>query len=151
MDYAEKARELFLEGYNCSQSVVLAFEDKIGLDRATALKIASSFGGGFARLREVCGAVSGMCIVAGLLYGYDDITDKSLKTMHYKRIQELAERFKEEAGSIICRELLGKSGKESYVPEDRTDEYYKNRPCVRMVELAARVMDEYIENESMKI
>lgn len=147
MDYSTKAEELFLEGYNCTQAVVLAFSDKTGLDKQTAAKLASSFGGGFARLREVCGAVSGMCMVAGLLYGYDDISDKSLKTNHYKLIQELAGRFSDEAGSIVCRELLGKNGKDNPIPEDRTKEYYKTRPCARMVGLAARIMEEYIKDK----
>lgn len=146
MDYSTKAEELFLEGYNCSQAVLLAFSDKTGLDNETAAKLASSFGGGFGRMREVCGAVSGMCMVAGLLYGYDDISDKSLKANHYSLIQELSKRFSGEAGSIVCRELLGKKGMESPIPEDRTKEYYKTRPCARMVGLAARIMQEYIEN-----
>lgn len=146
MDYSTKAEELFVEGYNCAQAVALAFSDKTGLDKETTLKIASSFGGGFGRLREVCGAVSGMCMVAGLLYGYDDVSDKNAKMNHYALIQELAGKFSEEAGSIVCRELLGKKGKENPMPEDRTKEYYKTRPCARMVGLAARIMQEYIEN-----
>ena len=146
MDYVTKAEELFVEGYNCAQAVALAFSDKTGLDKETTLKIASSFGGGFGRLREVCGAVSGMCMVAGLLYGYDDISDKAAKMNHYALVQELAGKFSEEAGSIVCRELLGRKGKENPMPEDRTKEYYKTRPCARMVGLAAKIMQEYIEN-----
>ena len=146
MDYVTKAEELFVEGYNCAQAVALAFSDKTGLDKETTLKIASSFGGGFGRLREVCGAVSGMCMVAGLLYGYDDISDKDAKMNHYALVQKLAGKFSDEAGSIVCRELLGREGKESPVPEDRTKEYYKTRPCARMVGLAAKIMQEHIEN-----
>lgn len=146
MDYVTKAEELFVEGYNCAQAVALAFSDKTGLDKETTLKIASSFGGGFGRLREVCGAVSGMCMVAGLLYGYDDISDKDAKMNHYALVQELAGKFSDEAGSIVCRELLGRKGKENPMPEDRTKEYYKTRPCARMVGLAAKIMQEYIEN-----
>lgn len=146
MDYVTKAEELFVEGYNCAQAVALAFSDKTGLDKETTLKIASSFGGGFGRLREVCGAVSGMCMVAGLLYGYDDVSDKNAKMNHYALIQELAGKFSDEAGSIVCRELLGKKGKENPMPEERTKEYYKTRPCARMVGLAAKIMQEYIEN-----
>ena len=146
MDYVSKAEELFVEGYNCAQAVALAFSDKTGLDKETTLKIASSFGGGFGRLREVCGAVSGMCMVAGLLYGYDDISDKDAKMNHYALVQELAGKFSDEAGSIVCRELLGRKGKENPMPEDRTKEYYKTRPCARMVGLAAKIMQEHIEN-----
>lgn len=145
MDYVTKAEELFLEGCNCAQAVALAFSDKTGLDRETTLKISSSFGGGLGRLREVCGAVSGMCMVAGLLYGSDDISDNNAKAKHYALIQELAAKFSDETGSIICRELLGKKGKESPVPEERTKEYYKTRPCARMVGIAAGIMQEYIE------
>lgn len=146
MDYVTKAEELFVEGYNCAQAVALAFSDMTGLDKETTLKIASSFGGGFGRLREVCGAVSGMCMVAGLLYGYDDVSDKNAKMNHYALIQELAGKFSDEAGSIVCRELLGKKGKENPMPEERTKEYYKTRPCARMVGLAAKIMQECIEN-----
>ena len=104
--YAQKAMNLFKEGYNCSQSVFLAFKDLYGIDRHTALKLSSSFGGGMGRLREVCGSVSGMFLTAGILYGYDSPKDRSSKTEHYKRIQELARSFEELNGSIVCRELL---------------------------------------------
>lgn len=146
MDYVTKAEELFVEGYNCAQAVALAFSDKTGLDKETTLKLASSFGGGFGRLREVCGAVSGMCMVAGLLYGYDDISDKDAKMNHYALVQELARQFSDVSGSIVCREILGRKGHESPIPEERTKEYYKTRPCAKMVGLAAKIMQEYIEN-----
>ncbi len=151
-NYSEKAMDLFKQGYNCSQAVFLAFCDKTGLDEETALKISSSFGGGMGRLREVCGAVSGMFMVAGTLYGYSDPKDNVSKTEHYKLIQKLANKFKEENGSIICRELLGLSaGADKPVPELRTQEYYKKRPCVELVGCAAGIMEEYIkerENEN---
>ena len=148
--YAKKAMDLFAEGFNCSQSVFLAFEDLYGLDRQMALRLSSSFGGGMGRLREVCGAVSGMFMVAGLIYGYDDPTDHEAKTMHYKRIQELAAAFQEENGSIICRDLLGLgSGKDGYEPEKRTEEYYKKRPCGQLVGIAAGIMEKYICEHSV--
>ncbi len=144
--HSELAKDLFIEGYNCSQAVLAAFEDEIGLDLETCLKIASSFGGGMGRLREVCGAVSGMFMVAGLIYGYTDPKDYSAKTEHYKRIQELAKQFEEQNGSIVCRELLGLSVKaDAPVPEKRTEQYYKKRPCAELVELAAAIMDDYIK------
>ena len=93
--YAKKAVDLFKEGYNCSQAVFLAFEDKLHIDRNVALKLSSSFGGGMGRLREVCGAVSGMFLVAGVLYGYDDPKDYDKKKEHYARIQQLAKEFEE--------------------------------------------------------
>ncbi len=147
-EYAKAAGEYFMEGYNCSQSVVLAFAEELGFNKDTAAKFSSSFGGGMGRLREVCGAVSGMFIVAGIIAGYSDPKDYTAKTAHYKRIQELAERFKENTGSIICRELLGlkKAGADSYVPEKRTDEYYKKRPCKEIAKLAARITAEYFTN-----
>jgi C_GCAxxG_C_C family probable redox protein len=136
------AKELFSKGYNCSQSVFAAFCDETGLDIDTALKISSSFGGGMGRLREVCGAVSGMFMVVGMKYGYTDPFDKKAKTEHYKLIQDLAKQFEKENGSIICRELLGLSVKADIpVPEDRTESYYKKRPCAELVENAARILD----------
>ena len=144
----EKAKELFLKGFNCSQAVVGAFCEDLGLDFETAMKLASSFGGGMGRLREVCGAVSGAFMVAGLKYGYADTTDKTAKTEHYKLIQEMAAKFKEENGSIICRELLRVGDKkETHVPEERTKEYYKKRPCAELVELAAKITEEVLNSK----
>lgn len=143
MEHGMKAAELFLQGYNCAQSMVLAFEDMTGLDRNTALRLSSSFGGGLARMREVCGAVSGMAMVAGLLYGYEDVEDLSLKRNHYARIQELAASFREQTGSIVCREILGNPPCDPN-PSPRTAEYYKLRPCARMVMIAGDVLDAYI-------
>lgn len=142
----ERAVELFKQGYNCSQSVFAAFCEECSMDFETALKIASSFGGGMGRLREVCGAVSGMFMVAGIKYGYSDPTDKLSKAEHYKRIQQLAEQFKVSNGSIVCRELLGLTTQsESYIPETRTAEYYKKRPCAEIVGDAAEIMYEFIK------
>lgn len=143
---SEKAKELFKRGFNCSQAVVGAFADDLGMDEETLLKLSSSFGGGMGRLREVCGAVSGMFMVAGIKYGYSSPDAKEEKSKHYARIQELAKSFTEENGSIICRELLGTEGKsESHVPSDRTDKYYKTRPCADLVADAARILEEYIK------
>lgn len=145
-EYSKKAGELFAKGYNCSQAVLLAFAEELGMSFDMAARLSSSFGGGMGRLREVCGAVSGMFMVTGLLCGYADPEDHAAKTEHYKRIQQLAARFKEHTGSIICRELLGleHKGADSHVPEKRTAEYYKKRPCREMVEIAARITAEYI-------
>lgn len=144
--YAKKAGELFMEGYNCAQSVFLAFEDRYDIERNTALKLSSSFGGGMGRLREVCGSVSGMFMAAGCIYGYESPKDYDGKKEHYERIQELAEEFRKINGSIICRELLGLSRqKDSPVPSKRTKEYYKKRPCRQMVEIAAAILHGYME------
>lgn len=145
--YEERAEKLFVEGYNCSQAVFAAFSDVTGLDETTALKISSSFGGGMGRMREVCGAVTGMFMAAGLLYGYDDPADTSKRAEHYALIQKLAGKFKEENGSIICRELLGLSQKnDPPTPEARTPEYYHKRPCVEIVKCAARILEEEIKS-----
>ena len=143
--HAAKAMELFKEGCNCAQAVFLAFEDKYTIDHKTALMLSSSFGGGMGRLREVCGAVSGMFMVAGVLYGYDDVKDYEAKKLHYERIQFLAKEFESRNGSIVCRQLLGLGdGKDTPTPEQRTDSYYKKRPCAELVGIAAAIMEQYI-------
>ena len=144
---AKLAGELFMQGYNCSQSVVGAWAEEIGLDKNTALKIACGFGGGMGRLREVCGAVSGAVMILSWKYGYTDGTDQAAKAEMYKLIQAFAARFKEENGfdSIVCRELLGLQGASAPTPEARTKEYYKKRPCKELVELSAGLVGEFIE------
>ncbi len=149
MDYREKAEKLFLDGYNCAQSVFCAFSEDLGLDFDTALKLSSSFGGGMGRLREVCGAVSSMFMIAGLKYGYTEPANKEVKTEHYARIQKLAEEFKAKNDTIICRELLGLDVKvDSPIPEDRTAEYYQTRPCQKLVGDAAEIIAAYIAKNS---
>ena len=141
----ERAYELFLSGCNCAQAVLLAFAPDAGLTEQQALRVASSFGGGIGGMREVCGAVSGMLMAAGLLYGYAP-GDRAGKSEHYARVRELSERYRAENGSIICRELLGLAGQTAgQQPSERTAEYYKTRPCAIVVETAARVLDEYLE------
>ncbi len=146
----EAAMANFKKGYNCSQSLVLAFADMLPIDDNTLSKMASSFGGGMGRLREVCGSVSGMFMVAGLLFGYDGPETGQVKADHYARIQELAHRFEQKHGSIVCRELLGLSvRREAPVPEARTEEYYKKRPCAEIIGDAAEILEQYIkENQS---
>lgn len=146
MTRGDKAKELFLEGYNCSQSVAGAFADEMGMDFKTVVKMVSSFGGGMGRLREVCGTVSGMFFVVGILYGYDEPKDFEGKKELYARIQKLAGLFREKTGSIVCRELLGLEGKDSSpVPSQRTKEYYEKRPCPDMAKLAGDILEEYIK------
>ena len=142
--YSQKARKLFKDGYNCAQSVFCTFAQELGIDFETALKLSSSFGGGMGRLREVCGAVSAMFMIAGLKYGYTEPDNKEVKTEHYKRIQELAQRFKAKNGTIICRELLGDAADDNPVPSDRTQEYYATRPCERVIGEAAEIISEYM-------
>ena len=143
MNHAEYAAELFLNGYNCAQAVAVAFCDVTGMEPKGAAKLASSFGGGMGRMREVCGAVSGMLMVAGVLYGYDAADDEDAKKAHYALVQNLAGQFREQVGSIVCREIL-KNPPSDPAPTPRTEEFYKLRPCARMVYLAAEIMEKYI-------
>ena len=143
MNHAEYAAELFLNGYNCAQAVAVAFCDVTGMEEKFTAKLASSFGGGMGRMREVCGAVSGMLMVAGVLDGYDAKDDDSAKMAHYALVQELAGQFREQVGSIVCREIL-KNPPSDPAPTPRTAEFYQMRPCARMVYIAAEIMDNYI-------
>lgn len=141
-DRSEQAKELFTNGANCAQSVLVAFCDRCGLAPDTAMKLASGFGAGLARQREVCGAVTGMTMVADLILGPGEGTDKAAKDAHYALIRELCDEFRAETGSIICRELLGLAPNQSDPPvsEARTPAYYKKRPCAELVALAAGIL-----------
>lgn len=144
---SEKAKELFKSGYNCSQSVLGVFCEELGLDFETAMKISSPFGGGMGRMREVCGTVSGMFMTTGLMFG---TLDSSSKAELYKRIQDLASKFKEQNGSIICRELLqGIESSTFPTPSERTETYYKKRPCIELVGNAVEIFEEYISKNSV--
>ena len=149
----EKARRLFKEGgYNCCQAVVLAYNDVFGLEDELAASLSSGFGGGMGRMREVCGAVSGMVMLAGLIRPASDPSVKNWRTANYALVQEMAGEFKEINGSIVCKELLGlvpmgsctPAPKESPEPSDRTPEYYKKRPCEELVGISARIIGEKI-------
>lgn len=154
VDVDERVRrgmELFKLGYNCTQSVVAAFADVYGIDRDLALRFAASFGGGIGRMRLTCGAASGMFMLAGLENGSVKEHDKEGKGKNYELVQELARRFKAQTGSLTCAELLGLSPKAeiSAVPEARTADYYRKRPCPEMIGLACRIYAEYLnEKES---
>lgn len=145
--YSDKAVNNFKTGYNCAQSVFLAFAENVGFEKETALKLSSSFGGGMGRLREVCGAVSAMFAVAGLKQGYIEPDNDELKTEHYTRIQNLAEKFKAKHGTIICRELLNLSeGADSPIPSKRTEQYYQERPCELFIKTAAEIIEQELLN-----
>ena len=143
----EKAVALFKEGYNCSRSVVAAFADQYGFTREQALRMSASFGGGIGRMRETCGAACGLFMLAGLETGAIEGADRDGKARNYAVVQELAEEFKRRNGALKCADLLGLSKKEPIVstPEARTSQYYAKRPCVKMVEEAARIWCEYLE------
>jgi len=149
MTHEEKARELFLSGCSCSQSVFGAFALEMGIDQETAMKLASSFGGGMGGSRDLCGAVSGMLMVAGLKWGYASTDDLQEKTAHYERTRRLLDGFRAAHGTLTCRELLeGLNVGEN--PSARTPEYYKTRPCVRFVETAAALLDAMQEEQMDK-
>ena len=142
MTHVEKARELFLSGCSCSQAVLCAYALELGIESDTALRLASSFGGGLGGSRELCGAVSGMLMVAGLKWGYCDTGDLEAKTAHYARTRRLLEAFRAVHGTTECRTLLSGLETLSENPSARTPEYYKTRPCVRFVETAAAILGE---------
>lgn len=145
-DRVQKAREYFLTGYNCAQSVFLAFADVLGLTKEEAARIASPFGAGFGRMREVCGTVSAMTMVLGYMEGNESPDDQEAKTRIYVRERELAAYFLEEQKSLVCREILGlkKGEEEPPAPAERTLAYYESRPCLHCVETAARIIEEHI-------
>ena len=145
MKRADRAEELFRKGYNCSQSVFAAFADVLGMSVEEAAKIASPFGAGFGKLREVCGAVSGMTLAAGYLKGYGDPADYESKRDLYRLIQKMCAEFEERKGTIICRELLGlKKGEDQAEPSVRTEEYYQSRPCIGACRTAAEIAEKYL-------
>ena len=147
----DRAREAFPQGYNCSQSVVIAFADLLEPGEETLLQIASSFGGGMGRMREVCGAVSGMLMILGLKYGYNTPETGTLKAEHDRRVQEVCRRFREKHGSIICRELLGlPEGPDSPEPTPRTAAFYQQRPCAEIIRDAAEIMEQWIREQDYK-
>ncbi len=148
MTRAERAEELFLEGCNCAQAVFAAFADLVGIEQGAALRLSSSFGGGVGRQREVCGAISGMCMAAGALYGYDNVSDPAKKAAHYALIQNLCGEFRTLYGSIVCRDLLGaKRAEASPRPTFREAELYKTYPCARFVGAAAQILEMHIKRE----
>lgn len=143
---SEKAKGLFKQGYNCSQAVLGVFCEELGLDFETAMKIACSFGGGMGRMREVCGTVSGMFMAAGMAFSGSEPSGVN-KANQYKIVQELAEKFKEKNGSIICRELLeGVESSTSPFPSERTETYYKKRPCIELVGDSVEIFEEYLNS-----
>lgn len=140
-----RARELFLQGYNCSQSVFCAYAEDYGMPHELAFRVSASFGGGIARMRETCGAVCGMAMLVGMEEGQTQPNDPQQKQKNYHIVQELAAQFREQHGSIKCSELLGlrKDTPIVSVPEERTAEYYKKRPCLRMIESAVAIYEDW--------
>ena len=149
MTKREESINNFLSGYNCSQSVVKAFSKELedaSYNVEEMLKIASPFGGGMGRLREVCGSISGAFLVLGALYGYNTPETGDKKKDLYSKVQDIAKSFEEKHGSIVCRELLGLDNKhDSPIPSERNNEFYKKRPCMELIGDAAEIVES--ENE----
>lgn len=147
MSKGDIAYENFLSGLTCTQSVLCAFSEETGLDMFSAMKISLPFGGGMGRMRLTCGAVTGMMMVYGLRFAPASVPTREEKGECYKDVRVLAERFKEKAGSVICAELLGIKNHETegHVPEARTAEYYKKRPCPEICRIAADILEEFIK------
>lgn len=144
----ERAKELFRSGYNCAQSVVLAYADLLPVSEQVAATLSASFGGGMGRLREVCGAVSGMSIMASFLSPSPSNNDAEAKRRNYALVQRFAEDFRRQNGAIVCRTLLGLNVQsEEPTPSPRTEEYYRKRPCAELVGDAARIVGEYINQQ----
>lgn len=145
----EKAVKLFESGYNCAQSVTAAFADIYGYTEEQALKLSAGFGGGIGRMRGPCGAACGMFILAGMDCGSADPDDRMAKSHNYEVVQELAKKFKEINGSVICAELLGlkKDTPLSSMASERTKQYYEKRPCAEMVRTGAKLFAEYLDNK----
>ncbi len=152
MTKGQIAKNLFLQGYNCCQAVAGAFAGEMGMELSTVTKLCSPFGGGIGRMREVCGTVSGMMFVLGMLYGYDDPKASAEKKRVYSDAQQLAGKFREDNGSILCRELLGlqKSGADSPTPSARTEKYYKKRPCPELCRYAADLLEDFIKKHKQE-
>lgn len=150
MDHGQKAMELFLGGYNCAQAVAVAFCDVTGLGEKETARMIAAFGGGMGRMREVCGAVSGMLFVLSYLYGYDTPGDDVAKKVLYTNVQDLAGQFRDQVGSIICREIL-KNPASDPNPTPRNAEFYAKRPCARMVFTAADILDRFIAEHPLEV
>lgn len=150
IDHGALAERYFLEGRGCCQAILTAFAPMLGIDEKTALRLASPFGGGMGRLREVCGVFTGCCMVLGLLYGDYDPRDQAKKTAQYKRVQDMAKAFKRVNGSIRCAELLGLPGASDPTPEARSAAYYKRRPCAACVRLGGEILDRYLATGSFE-
>ena len=145
---ALRAKEFFNKGYNCAQSVALAYADITSLDETMVAKITASFGGGMGRLREVCGAVSGMAFVASFISPCPTADNAEAKKANYALVQYFAEKFREQNGAIVCRQLLGlEQPKDEPTPSPRTAEYYKKRPCAEYVYDAALIVGEYLAKQ----
>lgn len=148
-NHSDKAEQLFRSGYNCAQSVFGAFSDATGIDFEYAVKMSAPFGGGFGRLREVCGAACGMTLAGGCLFGYSSPSDYTEKKENYELERKMMNAFADRMGSYVCRDILGELARENSKdnsPSIRTEEFYTKRPCLKCIRTAAEILDSEIEN-----
>lgn len=144
----KQAVENFESGYNCAQSVFLAYADIFELEKELAKKMSVSFGGGVGRMREVCGTVSAMAMLTGFRYPVEDPQDQEARTRNYGMVQKVAGLFKEQHNTIICRDLLPpEEGTTTPAPSARTAQYYQKRPCSKYVETAARIAGRMLKGQ----
>ena len=147
MTRAEKAKDLFLQGYNCAQATFGAFCEDYGLDFNVAMTLSAGLGGGIGRLRETCGAVTGATLAVSLAMGSFDLNNPDAKTQVYTEIRKVVDIFEAETGSIVCADMLGVPRRgDSEVAEARTKEYYQKRPCAELVYLAADAAEKIIKD-----
>ena len=151
MTRGEKAKDNFLKGYNCTQSVLLAFDDVLDSSKLSfLLSTTSCFGGGMGRLREVCGTVSAMFILCSYFFGYSGPAENAKKPILYTHVQELARRFEAKTGSIVCRDLLALDHKrDNPIPDERDHSYYSKRPCPELCKLAAETVEEFLKEHGL--
>ena len=147
MERKEKAVSLFNSGYNCAQAVMLAFSDLLDIDELTIQKLTSSLGGGISRLREVCGCVSAMALILGMIKGDYDVLDNTSKSNLYKEVQELSFKFKDKFNSYICSDLLNKDkGPENHVAGVRNESYYHSRKCDEYIAYMVSIIEEKLKS-----
>ena len=149
MNRQEKAVEKFSNGYNCAQAVVMAFADKLGLSEEQCAIMSEGFGGGMGRTRSVCGAVSGMVMLAGLKLSGGKAKDMETRTKIYQAVQAMIGKFKAEMGTTICAELLGEQlpKDKGAVPTERNESFYKKRPCSELVRICTAIAEETLFGE----
>ncbi|MCR4824038.1 MAG: C-GCAxxG-C-C family protein [Bacteroidales bacterium] len=150
---ADLAADLFMQGYNCGQAVVVAFADRFGLSREEAARIAGAFGGGIGRQRLTCGTVLGMTVLAGLEEGNADPADKAGQKRCFDTVKQMTAGFVEQYGSTVCAELLGMPGHvkaDGPAQHQAVPEKFCAKPCALKVQLAVRLFEKYLREKASR-
>ena len=142
MNRSEIAVNKFKEGYNCAQSVLFSYADKLNISNNLALQLSNGFGAGMGRKQEVCGALSGGILVLSLLYGRSENEDKQKQDITYSKVRDLMDKFKEKYTTINCKNLL--DGCELLTPEgqDRFKSDKMIEKCYQYVYAVVKILDE---------